>query len=93
MPCPKTSTTERIDHETLVPLTSYPDSQGKDWLSAEARDQVARGLSYDEKAELPAILHHVHQDGQDQQDSGPGEGRSLPSSNLSRVYHGGVDGE
>eukprot|EP00959_Pyramimonas_sp_CCMP1952_P406694 8524033-Pyramimonas_sp.AAC.1 len=63
MPRPKPSTTERIDHETLVPLTSYPDSQRKDWLSAEARDQVARGLSYVETAELPASLHHEHHGG------------------------------
>eukprot|EP00959_Pyramimonas_sp_CCMP1952_P010895 228230-Pyramimonas_sp.AAC.1 len=51
------------------------------------------GLGYDETAELPARLHHVHQVGQEQQDSGPGEGRSLPSSNPIRVPHGGVVGE
>eukprot|EP00959_Pyramimonas_sp_CCMP1952_P436342 9137184-Pyramimonas_sp.AAC.1 len=27
------STTERTDHETLLPLTSYPDSQRNDWYS------------------------------------------------------------
>eukprot|EP00959_Pyramimonas_sp_CCMP1952_P306365 6411844-Pyramimonas_sp.AAC.1 len=33
------------DQETIVPLASYHDSQRKEWLSAETRDQVATGLS------------------------------------------------
>eukprot|EP00959_Pyramimonas_sp_CCMP1952_P433200 9071488-Pyramimonas_sp.AAC.1 len=61
---PMPSTTKRSKHETLIPLASYPDSQRKHWLSAEARDQVAIGMSYDETAELPVILHDVHRDGQ-----------------------------
>eukprot|EP00959_Pyramimonas_sp_CCMP1952_P074600 1558649-Pyramimonas_sp.AAC.1 len=51
------------------------------------------GMSYDETAELPARLHDVHRDGQEQQDSGPGEGRSLPSSNIIRFSRGGIAGE
>eukprot|EP00959_Pyramimonas_sp_CCMP1952_P393301 8240780-Pyramimonas_sp.AAC.1 len=51
---PVSSTTEQSKHETLIPLSSYPDSQRKDWLSAETRDQAATGMSYDETAELPA---------------------------------------
>eukprot|EP00959_Pyramimonas_sp_CCMP1952_P115918 2423315-Pyramimonas_sp.AAC.1 len=61
MPRPKPSLAEHVAHdisvgdqETIVPLASYPDSQRKDWLSAEPRDQVARGLSHVETAEWPA---------------------------------------
>eukprot|EP00959_Pyramimonas_sp_CCMP1952_P059784 1248825-Pyramimonas_sp.AAC.1 len=42
---PAPSTTEQSEHETLIPLSSHPNSQRKDWLSAETRDIVAAGLS------------------------------------------------
>eukprot|EP00959_Pyramimonas_sp_CCMP1952_P365252 7649096-Pyramimonas_sp.AAC.1 len=54
MSLPESSTTEQREHEPLIPLSSYPDSQRKDWLSAEARDQVATGMSHDETDVLPA---------------------------------------
>eukprot|EP00959_Pyramimonas_sp_CCMP1952_P128984 2697304-Pyramimonas_sp.AAC.1 len=60
-------------------MSSYPDSQRKDWLSAETRDQVATGMSYNETAELPArdelVSQVVQHDGQESQDGGPGRGR------------------
>eukprot|EP00959_Pyramimonas_sp_CCMP1952_P328662 6880880-Pyramimonas_sp.AAC.1 len=57
----------------------------KDWLAAEARDQVATGMSYEETAELPVraelISQVVQHDGQQPQDGGPGRGR-LPCSSI-----------
>eukprot|EP00959_Pyramimonas_sp_CCMP1952_P301587 6309831-Pyramimonas_sp.AAC.1 len=38
-------TTEQSEHETLIPLSSYPDSQRKDWFAAEGRGIVVTGLS------------------------------------------------
>eukprot|EP00959_Pyramimonas_sp_CCMP1952_P373767 7827738-Pyramimonas_sp.AAC.1 len=31
------------NHEILIPVSSYPDSQRKEWLSAETRDSVDAG--------------------------------------------------
>eukprot|EP00959_Pyramimonas_sp_CCMP1952_P177516 3710883-Pyramimonas_sp.AAC.1 len=57
---PVPSTTEQSEHETLIPLSYYPDSQRKDWLSAESRDIADKGLyqsgawSSDEPCDLVA---------------------------------------
>eukprot|EP00959_Pyramimonas_sp_CCMP1952_P278726 5827765-Pyramimonas_sp.AAC.1 len=37
---------EQSKHEISCPLSSYPDYQRKDWLSAETRDSVDAGPSY-----------------------------------------------
>eukprot|EP00959_Pyramimonas_sp_CCMP1952_P043390 907452-Pyramimonas_sp.AAC.1 len=49
------------EREILIPLSSYPDSQRKDLLSAEARDIVATGLSYDETDEMPVASRNAEQ--------------------------------
>eukprot|EP00959_Pyramimonas_sp_CCMP1952_P373103 7813766-Pyramimonas_sp.AAC.1 len=90
---PVSSTTEQSQHETLIPLASYPDSQRKGWLSAETRDQVATGMKYDETAELPVGSQVASRDGQEHQDSGPGKGRLLSSSNTTRISRGRGKGE
>eukprot|EP00959_Pyramimonas_sp_CCMP1952_P394227 8260391-Pyramimonas_sp.AAC.1 len=38
------SLAEQSEQEILIPVSSYPDSQRKDWLSAESRDIVGAGL-------------------------------------------------
>eukprot|EP00959_Pyramimonas_sp_CCMP1952_P142879 2991040-Pyramimonas_sp.AAC.1 len=40
---PVPSPAEQSEHEILVPLSSYPDSLRKDWLSADCRDIVEEG--------------------------------------------------
>eukprot|EP00959_Pyramimonas_sp_CCMP1952_P397799 8335048-Pyramimonas_sp.AAC.1 len=61
---PVSSTSEQSQAETLIPLTSSPDSQRKAWLSTGARDQVATGVSFDETAEWPVGSQVVQRDGQ-----------------------------
>eukprot|EP00959_Pyramimonas_sp_CCMP1952_P435688 9123685-Pyramimonas_sp.AAC.1 len=46
---------EQNEHEILIPLSSYPDSQRKDGLSAETRDSVDAG-PLDTKEDLPVVL-------------------------------------
>eukprot|EP00959_Pyramimonas_sp_CCMP1952_P458069 9476020-Pyramimonas_sp.AAC.1 len=46
---PVPSLPEQSEHEILIPLAPYPDSQKKDWLSAEPRDVVEAG-SYQPEA-------------------------------------------
>eukprot|EP00959_Pyramimonas_sp_CCMP1952_P208824 4367894-Pyramimonas_sp.AAC.1 len=45
---------EQSEHEILFPLSSYPDSQRKDWLSTETRDSVDAGPS-DTKGNLQVV--------------------------------------
>eukprot|EP00959_Pyramimonas_sp_CCMP1952_P140891 2948866-Pyramimonas_sp.AAC.1 len=40
---PASALPEQSEHEILIPLSSYPDSQREDWLSAETRDTVDAG--------------------------------------------------
>eukprot|EP00959_Pyramimonas_sp_CCMP1952_P050695 1059472-Pyramimonas_sp.AAC.1 len=40
---PASALPEQSEHEILSPLSSYPDSQRKVWLSAETRDSVDAG--------------------------------------------------
>ena len=60
--------------------TAYDhDFQGIDWLSAELRVQdVGERMSQVQATERLAQDLHVLQDGRDDQDSGPGEGRPSP---------------
>eukprot|EP00959_Pyramimonas_sp_CCMP1952_P114878 2401659-Pyramimonas_sp.AAC.1 len=46
---PVPSLPDQSEHEILIPLSSYPESQRKDWLSAEARDSVDAGPSSTEE--------------------------------------------
>eukprot|EP00959_Pyramimonas_sp_CCMP1952_P467122 9491080-Pyramimonas_sp.AAC.1 len=95
---PVPSSTEQSEHETLIRLSFYPDSQRKDWLSNGTRDIVATGMSYDETDKMSIASRNAEQkfvqrDGHELQEIGPGQGR-LPSSSIaSRVSQGRSSGE
>eukprot|EP00959_Pyramimonas_sp_CCMP1952_P349973 7332700-Pyramimonas_sp.AAC.1 len=73
---PVSSTTEHSQHETLIPLASYPDSQRKYWLSAEAiQELVFGGAAFSPSVrEIPACLRVL------QRDSGMPAVKSAPPS-------------